>query len=306
MITGKRLAFTLCLATQLLLTPFVAMAAGGAAKPSPSARCANQACAAGRLDDRNLRQGGSEGRGDLDAGVRSQGMARGRRSHNRGGGAGQGQQAARSLLRDEPAAASRRQLSHRREFFPHPHADRQPVRGLLVVPQGVRRARLLQRGDRLAEFQGHQLPGQHLAEREADRQLGRRCRGVAHLRIQRYRCGETGRRKCSGRRGVGAYRTRPCHHLRRLESGSSRQKHGVVARSVSHHQRTSVVALSHRRVEAEFPRQRSRCAHRHRAGKERNKSADQGQAQRPDRGRQVRTGGGARAQPGVRRHFHAG
>ncbi|MGO9863471.1 MAG: glycoside hydrolase family 2 protein [Terriglobales bacterium] len=37
MITGKRLAFTLCLATQLLLTPFVAMAAGGAAKPSPSA-----------------------------------------------------------------------------------------------------------------------------------------------------------------------------------------------------------------------------------------------------------------------------
>ena len=64
-----------------------------------------------------------------------------------------------------------------------------------------------------------------------------------------------GARKCSGRAGLRPHGKRSCDHFRRLESRASRQEHGPVARSLSHHQRPGRAALSHGRLEPEPARQ---------------------------------------------------
>ena len=93
-------------------------------------------------------------------------------------------------------------------------------------------------------FSGHQLPRQHLAERQADREGDGRRRSMAHLRVQRDRCREGRRGKCARGAGLGADRHRPRHHLRRLEPGAARQEHGPVARGLCHDQRPGGGALS--------------------------------------------------------------
>ena len=91
-------------------------------------------------------------------------------------------------LRDFPG----HELSHRRQFFQHPDGARQPLCRLVVVSQAICGARVLQGQDGLAEIRRHQLSRQHLAQRKADRQVRRRRRRLAHLRIQRDRAAKPG------------------------------------------------------------------------------------------------------------------
>ncbi len=138
---------------------------------------------------------------------------------------------------------------------------------------------------RLVEVQRHQLSRQHFSERKTDREVGRRRRRLAHLRIQRDRGRQTGRGECSRSPGLFSHGARSGHHLRRLESRASRQKHGTVARSLSHHERPGGAALSHSRIETESTSKRQRAAHRDRTSEERHEPARQGQTQRADRER---------------------
>ena len=62
-----------------------------------------------------------------------------------------------------------------------------PYAVLVVVPQGIRGARQLQGKDDLAEFSRHQLSREYLAQRQADCEVRRCRRSLAHLRVQRHR-----------------------------------------------------------------------------------------------------------------------
>ena len=144
---------------------------------------------------------------------------------------------------------------------------------------------IVQGQDGLAELRRHQLPRQHLAQRKADRQLGRRRRRVAHVRVQHYRAAKPGAENVLAVQAFSPTETRPGHHVCRLESVASRQEHGTLARSVPDHQRPGRAALSHSGFEAESAGKRQRPTHRHGAGEEWHRSAGQGHAERTDRER---------------------
>ena len=97
----------------------------------------------------------------------------------------------------------------------------------------------LQGKDDLAEFSRHQLPRQHLAERQADREIGRRRRRLAHLRVQRHR-----RRPSPARRMCWPSRSsRPRRHDLAItfvdwNPAPPDKNMGLVARGLSHHQRS--------------------------------------------------------------------
>ena len=73
------------------------------------------------------------------------------------------------VLRHEPAQDPGHDVQDRRAVHAHPHPRRQPVQARVVVPHGVRPARGQGRPPAVAALRRHQLPGEHLGERHADR-----------------------------------------------------------------------------------------------------------------------------------------
>ena len=124
------------------------------------------------LDPAILRQAGAEGGGDLHAALPGQILVYGDGAHHGGGGAGQAEGLSRSISRHEFAAIPRRHLPDWRELLEHTDGAGQPFCRLVVVPQGICPAGRLQGQDPLAQFSGNQLPRQHLAQWQADREVG--------------------------------------------------------------------------------------------------------------------------------------
>ena len=95
----------------------------------------------------------------------------------------------------------------------------------------LRSPRRLQRTPGVAALRRHQLPRQHLAERQEDRERERDCRRMAHLRVERDRGRVAGAGERAGGGGVRAETRRPGHHLCGLEPAARGQGHGAVARA---------------------------------------------------------------------------
>ena len=72
-----------------------------------------------------------------------------------------------------------------KNFSKYPMAAYEPVRRALVVPDVVQDPGRVEGPQRVAALPGHQLPGEHLAERPADQQARRDRRRPADLRSQR-------------------------------------------------------------------------------------------------------------------------
>ena len=104
------------------------------------------------------------------------------------------------------------------------------VRGVLVVPQGVHRAGRPRPDPDAARVRRHQLPGQHLAQREEGGRRGHRLRRLPALFHRRDGGRQEDGEERPGRRGHPAEEGRADDRLGRLEPGPARQRHGPLPR----------------------------------------------------------------------------
>jgi len=141
-----------------------------------------------------------------------------------------------SFFRNEAASDSGPGPSGRELLQPQ-HAQRQPVRRALVVPQRIQgQPGCGPIGPTV--LRGHQLPGQHMVERGARGRFQHGRGRVPGLRVRCDRSDRSGRRERAGRAGVSSPGLRGGDNVGGLESVTAGQEHGSVEGRVPEIQRS--------------------------------------------------------------------